>query len=40
MRHVLYEVLGCPHPTDYAAYTFFVADPVVLEALWSIGEFG
>ena len=40
LRHVLYELLGCPHSSDYAAYTFLVADPVVLEALWSSGEFG
>ena len=40
MRYVFYEVLGFPHPPDYAADTFLVADPVVLEALWSGGEFG
>ena len=36
----LNEVLCCPHTSDDAAYTFLVADPVVLEALRSGGEFG
>ena len=39
-RHVLYEVLGCPHASDYTADAFLVANPVVLETLWSGGEFG
>ena len=37
---VLNEVLCCPHTSDDAADTLLVADPVVLEALWSRGEFG
>ena len=37
---VLYEFLGCPHASDYAADAFLVANPVVLKALWSGGEFG
>ena len=37
---VLNELLCGPHTPDYAADTFFIADPVVLEALWSGGEFG
>ena len=36
----LNEVLCCPHTSDDPADTFLVADPVVLEALWSGGEFG
>ena len=37
---VLNEVLCCPHASDNAADTFLIADPVVLEALWSGGELG
>ena len=40
LRHVFYEVLGCPHASDYTADPFLVANPVVLEALWSGGQFG
>ena len=40
LRHVFYEVLGCPHASDYTADTFLVANPVVLEALWSSSELG
>ena len=39
-RGVLNEVLCSPHSSDDAADAFLVADPVVLEALWSGGEFG
>ena len=39
VRHVFYEVLGCPHASDYTADPFLVANPVVLEALWSGGQF-
>ena len=38
LRHVFYEVLGCPHASDYTADAFLVANPVVLEALWSGSE--
>ena len=37
LRHVFYEVLGCPPPSGYTPYTLLVADPVVLEAFWSGG---
>ena len=37
---VLNELLCGPHTPDYAADTFLIADPVVLEALWSGGELG
>ena len=37
---MFYELLGCPHASDYTADTFLVANPVVLEALWSGGELG
>ena len=40
LRHVFYEVLGCPHASDYTADPFLVANPVVLEALWSGGQLG
>ena len=40
VRPVLYEFLGCPHASDYAADAFLVANPVVLEALWSSSELG
>ena len=40
LRVVFYGVLGCPHASDYPADAFLVANPVVLEALWSGGEFG
>ena len=40
LRLGLYEFLGCPHASDYAADTFLVANPVVLEALWSGSELG
>ena len=40
LRHVFYEVLGCPHASDYTADAFLVANPVVLEALWSGSELG
>ena len=40
VRPVLYEFLGCPHASDYTADPFLVANPVVLEALWSGGQFG
>ena len=40
LRHVFYEVLGCPHASDYTADPLLVANPVVLEALWSGGQFG
>ena len=40
LRPVLYEVLGCPHASYYAADAFLVANPVVLEALWSGSELG
>ena len=39
LRPVLYEFLGCPHASDYAADAFLVANPVVLEALRGGGEF-
>ena len=39
-RGVLNEVLCSPHSSDDAADAFLVADPVVLEAQWSGGEFG
>ena len=34
---VLNEVLCSLHSSDDATDTFLVADPVVLEALWSVG---
>ena len=37
---VLDKVLCSPHSSDDAADALLVADPVVLEALWSGGEFG
>ena len=40
VRPVLYEFLGCPHASDDLADAFLVANPVVLEALWSGGESG
>ena len=39
VRPVLYEFLGCPHASDYAADAFLVANPVVLKALRGGGEF-
>ena len=39
-RRVVDKVLGCPHSSDDAADTFLVADPVVLKAFWSGGDFG
>ena len=38
--HVLCEVLCCPHASDHLADAFSVANPVVLEALWSGCESG
>ena len=38
LRRVFYEVLCCPHASDYTADAFLVANPVVLKALWSGGE--
>ena len=35
LRRVFYEVLCCPHASNYTADTFLVANPVVLKALWS-----
>ena len=37
---VLYEVLCCPHSSDYAADPLMVANPVVLKAVWSGSELG
>ena len=40
LRYVFYEVLGCPHASDYTADAFLVANPVVLEALRGGSELG
>ena len=35
---VLYEVLCCPHSSDYPTDPLMVANPVVLKAVWSGSE--